>query len=382
MVNEGMPFGAVLSGLQIFQPSYLWSLEFWSSISSKRYQAKKKLSFAILVLICILVIILAGPSSANLLIARHGMWTTKPAYIAFGATPQNIWPDRLEGNDIPRKCAVVKYSALFSGPDPDPDCPLFSSLVLIDPLSLQALNTEVPAMTTAFSMSNTTVGYSKELTTTHCVSLTKAHICATTPQEVVLGGLATDSENQLHLIKNNLDAYQRIQEEVFQPYTVANCVTKVNTNFFDLTPLRFPRIFESISELSHDRDLVAVSGIAKRQAMQTSGNLSQYLVNWVDLPQNLSNGIPGVAVIHPHHPGSSLFNITTCTLAAGWGTSAIWTHLRDYSSMYSRIINVPSSWQIVTTTNDPYGYAEASRPDFGRMSNFSCPQRHINISKK
>lgn len=379
VVNKGMPFGAVLAGLQIFQPNYLWSLEFWASMSSKNYQLNRKLPFAFLVLACILVTILAGPSSANLLIARHGIWRTKSAYIAFNATFQDIWPDQLDGEDVPKSCAVANLGSLAN----DPDCPL-SNLLFSLGTSAFEMSQENPSKQLSFVDQNSTLGFIKQMTVASCSSSPKDQFCASSSQEVILGGLVIDSFSQPQFKDRTscIDGYQRIQEGYYQPYTAATCVSDVIKKSSGQEPLRFPRLSETESELSHDREIISVSDITKGQAMQISGNISQYLVNWVDLPQNLSNGMPGVVIIHPHNPGQSLVNITACTLAAGWGTSEVSTHFQDLEKMYSQMIDIPSSWGIHDNVVDTYGYVKRSWPDFGTRSNFSYPQRRINISRK
>ena len=375
-----MPFGAVLAGLQILQPNYLWSLEFWSSMSSRNYQLKRKLPFALLVLACILVTILAGPSSANLLIARHGIWRTKSAYVAFNATFQDIWPDQLDGEDVPKSCAVANLGSLAK----DPDCSSSNILHYLGNSAAFEGGQEHPSNQFSFLAQNSTMGFIKEIIVAPCASSSKYQFCASSSQDVILGGLLIDSYSQPQLQDKTscLDGYQRIQEGYFQPYTAATCVSDVIKKFSGQENLRFPRVSETEFELSHDRELVSVSGITKEQAMQISGNISQYLVNWVDLPQNLSNGMPGVVIIHPHNLGQSSINITACTLAAGWGTSEVSTHFLDFEIMYSQMLDIPSSWSIHNKVMDTYGYVKHSRPDFGMRSDFTYPQRRINISRK
>ena len=46
-----LPFGALFSGLQITQFSYLWSMEFWGSIGSRSHNIWKKVVMSILVLV-------------------------------------------------------------------------------------------------------------------------------------------------------------------------------------------------------------------------------------------------------------------------------------------------------------------------------------------
>lgn len=94
VLGNGIPFGALFSGLQINQLSYLWSMEFWGSVGSNHLSIRKRLATMVFISICFLLAAVAGPSSAVLLIPRLDYWPAGSTHIWVNATANDIWPDR------------------------------------------------------------------------------------------------------------------------------------------------------------------------------------------------------------------------------------------------------------------------------------------------
>ncbi len=94
VLGKGLPFGALFSGLQINQLSYLWSMEFWGSVSSKHLPIWRKIAMVLLICVCFILAAAAGPSSAILLIPRLDYWPAGSTSIWINATSSDIWPDR------------------------------------------------------------------------------------------------------------------------------------------------------------------------------------------------------------------------------------------------------------------------------------------------
>ena len=93
-LGQGLPFGALFSGLQISQASYLWSMEFWGSICSKHLPVRRRINMALMVTVAVLLAATVGPSSAILLIPRLEYWPAGSTHIWLNATLQDLWPDR------------------------------------------------------------------------------------------------------------------------------------------------------------------------------------------------------------------------------------------------------------------------------------------------
>lgn len=92
-LGQGLPFGALFSGLQISQASYLWSMEFWGSIYSTNLSLRRKICMAATIVIAILLAATVGPSSAILLTPRLEYWPAGSTDIWINVTSSELWPD-------------------------------------------------------------------------------------------------------------------------------------------------------------------------------------------------------------------------------------------------------------------------------------------------
>ena len=93
-LGVGIPFGALFSGLQINQIAYLWSIEFWESLSSSYVSVRKRIIMLFFISICFILAAVSGPSSAVLLIPRLSNWPAGSTHIWVNATFDDIWPSR------------------------------------------------------------------------------------------------------------------------------------------------------------------------------------------------------------------------------------------------------------------------------------------------
>ena len=92
-LGQGLPFGALFSGLQVSQASYLWSMEFWGSIHSPNLAFRRKVIMAATIIMAVLLAATVGPSSAILLIPRLGYWPAGSTDIWINITASDLWPD-------------------------------------------------------------------------------------------------------------------------------------------------------------------------------------------------------------------------------------------------------------------------------------------------
>lgn len=380
--GKRMPFGAVLGGLEFLQISYLWSWELWSSIFSKEFQRKKKLCFVSLIFVCITIAATARPFSANLLRARQGLWYSRSKYLALNATFQDIWPDQLNGEEIDKDCAMIQF-------DSQPNvarCPLSEMYVNLDKYVYKSMVdfdvTEQLNMDVQSPGSN----YDKSLLMSPCLTF-ENQMCATIPQTGLLDGFVHGAYYQatrsdLFGESHRSDAYQTLQKNYYQPYTTASCVLDVVKDGSDETPLRFPRISRTNSDLKGDREIVTIPGLTKAQIINDGlGDNSSFRARWIDLPQNILNtGIPGAVIINSQVPNRPPYNIYQCTSDAGWGSSAIMNDFVQYGSIVSHRMNDPRKDSDMGAS-DPYGYVYSSVPDFTNISILPFPERRISVSE-
>lgn len=92
-LGQGLPFGALFSGLQISQASYLWSMEFWGSMYSTNLSVRRKISLSLTIVVAILLAATVGPSSAILLIPRLEYWPAGSTDIWLNVTSRELWPN-------------------------------------------------------------------------------------------------------------------------------------------------------------------------------------------------------------------------------------------------------------------------------------------------
>ena len=91
-VGNGIPFGALFSGLQISQISYIWSMEFWGSVRTAHLPLRRKIGLLALIIISIVLASLSGPSSAVLLVPRLDYWQVGSTDIWINAISEDIYP--------------------------------------------------------------------------------------------------------------------------------------------------------------------------------------------------------------------------------------------------------------------------------------------------
>ena len=95
MLGSGIPFGALFSGLQVSQASYLWSMEFWGTVSSRTISVKSRMRLLVVVTTSIFLAAIAGPSSAILLVPRLDYWPGGSTNIWINVTSDSLWPSLL-----------------------------------------------------------------------------------------------------------------------------------------------------------------------------------------------------------------------------------------------------------------------------------------------
>ncbi|KAI9872891.1 MAG: hypothetical protein M1830_001086 [Pleopsidium flavum] len=380
--GNGLPFGAFLSGLQITQISYLWSTELWSSlfVTSKTFQLRSKLALLAMVTICGLIAATAGPSSAVLLIPRQTRWHSESTYFYVNGTFQDVWPDRVDAKKIPKHCAVISSSRTV-----DPVCPaadwhgLASGIFGFTSEHRVAFEASVD-VTDTWDLQNPDSSH-KKTAIDRCTNSAKNQYCGSCPQVAVLKGVMdlamayTASMFNANTTFSNL--YANLDKDLFQSYTLSTCVFDTFQETEDQKQLQFARITETGRQDTQNRTIVAVPSLPS--VLTAPGNMSEYRLQWVNLPpDNFSNAAIGAVLLHPRVPESQSQNITTCTLGAGWGTSSLNTDISSAYTFFSTITGVPSYFRTVQTSTEPQIF---SVPDFANISGYAFPQRRIKISE-
>lgn len=381
-VGSGLPFGAFLSGLQITQISYLWSTELWSSlfVSSTTFHLGRKLTLLAMVTICGLIAATAGPSSAVLLIPRQTSWNSGSTYFYINGTFQDVWPDRVDAKKIPKECSVFNSTGIT-----DLICPAADWYQLSASIStftaLQGVTFEGSVDTTfAINLPDPDSSW-RVLPTDLCTNSAKNQYCGSCPQLAVVRGVMDSATTYTTSVANAnttfINLFSNTDKDLFQSYTLSSCVSDTFKETEDGKNLQFARITETGRQDTQSRTIVAVPGLPS--VLTAPGNVSQYRLRWVNLPQDdFSNAVIGAVLLHPREPNSQSQNITTCTLGAGWGTSSMTTDEGSTYTFYSTITGVPSYFRTVETSSKSGRY---DVPDFANISGYAYPQRRIKVSE-
>ena len=150
------------------------------------------------------------------------------------------------------------------------------------------------------------------------------------------------------------------------------------TNYSDL--IEFPHVAETEAELTQARKKSLLSSLTKVQALETPGNTSEFRVRCVELPQSLFQiDNTGAVILHPSHVNSTIVNITTCTLAAGWGTSIAKLGSKIGNIFSSEMYDTPPSWP--TSSHEFVQDISFSLPNLANISGFVYPQRRIALTE-
>ncbi|KAL8668667.1 MAG: hypothetical protein Q9168_006712 [Polycauliona sp. 1 TL-2023] len=335
-----LPIGALLSGLQLTQISYLWSMELWG-IASSNIPLRRRISVMAMIVIAVLLASTVGPSSAILLIPNLDHWPAGSTHIWLNTSASEMWPSRLDGSMVPSYCSQA--------PNVSSICPASEWHAISDYLSLA--NGILPPTflgpftVTPFSVQVTGQGSLRQLIIQHHIydnetaPYDQGAAQATTQHSAVADALsATSSLWDIALQYSNSpffsqrDAVQSIVADNFQPYTLASCGADVIEGSTDDRPVAFPIPPGSSLAMLKDSDVrtdtilsmfaIEYPGLTRSEILETPGEKSEYRVKWIELPQNPFNGSSiGAVILQPTMNETQ--GVLFCNIAAGWGSSSM-----------------------------------------------------------
>ncbi|KAL8933569.1 MAG: hypothetical protein Q9216_006304, partial [Gyalolechia sp. 2 TL-2023] len=337
--GDALPIGAMLSGLQLTQPSYLWSMELWG-ISFSNIPFRRKISVMTTIIVAVLLASTVGPSSAILMIPNLDYWPAGSTHIWMNITAEDLWPSRLDGSMIPSYCSQA--------PNVSNICPSSEWQSISDYLSL-ANGILPPAFRGPFSVSP----YSVQLTgqgslrqlviqrhvyENQSIPYDQAAAQATTQQGAVADALSATSSLWDMAIQysdsaffDQRDAVQSIMADNYQPYTLASCGADIIEDEADDRPVAFPIPPGSTLDMLNGADItdsmlqmlaIPHPSLNRSEILETPGSKSAYRVKWVELPEDPFHGSAiGAVILQPTTNSSQ--GILLCNIAAGWGSSSM-----------------------------------------------------------
>ncbi|KAL8735024.1 MAG: hypothetical protein Q9166_001149 [cf. Caloplaca sp. 2 TL-2023] len=338
--GDALPIGALLSGLQLTQVSYLWSMELWG-IASSKIPLRRRLGVMAMIIIAVILASTVGPSSAILLIPNLSYWPAGSTHIWMNTTAADLWPSMLDGSVLPAYCSQA--------PNVSNICPASEWQSISDYLSL-ANRILPPSFAGPFTISP----YSTQLTGQGSVRqlIIQHHIYdnvsapydqgaahATTQHGAVADALSATSslwnvalQNSDSPFYDQRDAVQSIIADNFQPYTLVSCGADVIEDNTDDRPIAFPippgssPEMLSMANVTTDTALpmfaIEYSDLTRTEILKTPGSKSDYRIRWVELPENPFNGSSiGAVILQP--TTNETQGILLCNVAAGWGSSSM-----------------------------------------------------------
>jgi hypothetical protein len=98
-ISGYVPLGALSGAAKAPQLSYLWSLDFFSAISSPSFSARRKVAFVLSTLGLLSMTAVVGPSSAVLMIPRPDMPHTNQTVIRYSnVTESSLFPVQIDNH--------------------------------------------------------------------------------------------------------------------------------------------------------------------------------------------------------------------------------------------------------------------------------------------
>jgi hypothetical protein len=335
----GLPFGALFSGLQITQLSYLWSLEFWGSMSSTKFPIRRRLILLVAVLVIIFLAAIVGPASAVAMIPRLENWPAGRTHIWLNATSEDIWPSFINASGIPASCLRVDSFSPMSS------CPsgrwrsLYDlsqagqGFILGQPGSNWGPDitnqTILPSQQGKIEIRNNnsygTVDICGGLSTlgsgSHCVNSLVTTQQATISDALVLVELLWFDSAAIQ-IRNAGGRSVSHSVQALQPFTNVRCQYDIIAGVNDTTPIYFPNIFNAYG-LQNGPQNFSFTGVTKSELVNTFQRESENALVFVDLVgPGFSNATIGAILLPPLDSGPE-WEIDTCYISSGWGISNI-----------------------------------------------------------
>ena len=115
--SGGLPFGALFAGQQFKDISYIWSSEFWGLANGTFASRKHRWRLIFFVVVCTLLGVTAGPSSATILKPRMGNWAAGGTDFWIDVPSNDTWPTSPSMADVDPDCGF--YSGDKSCPSGD-----------------------------------------------------------------------------------------------------------------------------------------------------------------------------------------------------------------------------------------------------------------------
>ncbi len=342
LVSEGgLPFGALVSGLSISQLSYLWSIEFWASITASKFPWVRRVRLFVIVVICILLAATVGPSSAIAMIPRLGNWPAGRTHIWFNGTQSQLFPTNISADDIDTACINSSMVPISDG------CPSagWQDIAVLAPFFRYDFGPSASNWPNVDVLFFSALGLPSSIQLAGKDSLRSLYLCtplgnqcvdsvATTQHAAVANALETlgvlwiDAVHRFEGNPGRISDYITVVHttETLQPFVAVNCegVRGLIGGPDDELPISFAA---GLPNSTWNRPggyeaQVNITSPSRLDILNTPGDPSVPRVVFVDLPSSTFNDTTlGAIILDPTSPENYSQPFTTCLIGAGWGQS-------------------------------------------------------------
>ncbi|KAL9585099.1 MAG: hypothetical protein Q9212_001725 [Teloschistes hypoglaucus] len=322
ILGQGIPLGALFSGLQLSQASYLWSMEFWGSL-------------------------LMGISTNEVIVPPECSVVNQSTTVSF--CPSDEWQSIEKFLQLQLHSLPPQFVEEFGYNEPEKGIEItgkaaIRELMISRQLSKPFVNSD-PFMTTVTAAQS---AVADALTSTGL-------LWATTNPDMNTGGHGVTLEQ--------LDAVHRIENNYYQPYTIGSCANDTIEGVNDERPLAFPMppgvLPQYIPQQRLDNSLLDYPAfpffnLTRAEILDTAGPSWENRLQWIELPQDPFNNTAIGAVILQPVQDAGVQEIIVCTLGAGWGQTTLnsSTRLGGSTGVETRISSPESFTREMMSLND------------------------------
>ena len=341
--ERGLPFGALVSGLQTSQLSYLWSIEFWALVTASGFQWWRKVRLSVVIVASVLLAATVGPSSAIAMIPRPGEWPAGRTHIWFNGTHEQLFPSNVSVDGVPHEC---NNSSLVIGSNNT--CPYvgwqnIANLASFYRFDLGPSNSNWPNVDTFRYGSN--IGFPTTMQLVGQDVLRSLYLCtksadecydslATTQHAAAANALKTlasfwaDSIVLVSTDGNRLGDYNSVRHtfETLQPYVLADCSSYgVVDGADDMRPVTFSSGIPSATGNTVPGWVpqIALEGLVRADLLDVEDETKPRMIFAELPPSQFKDTTLGAIVLDARDRDNLSQTYQTCLVAAGWGKSRV-----------------------------------------------------------
>ena len=178
------------------------------------------------------------------------------------------------------------------------------------------------------------------------------------------------------------DLFNSVSKDLYAAYTAVQCLHGIIEGAEDSTAVQFPGIMRTNDQYAHPVEVIPYNNLSKAEVYAFAGNISDFEMMWTELPDDLfGDAVSGVILIEPRDSTtSSSRNITTCSIATGWGTSSIYQDWYE-GLIYLSSSNVPApiSSDVISAQGPRTPGIPFTQPIFANESDHVYPQRPVTL---